>query len=314
MTSMQNKRPEPHVYEQEFISVERAKRELKHFNNSNRNIDKDVVRKYADLMRKGLWGYVAFSGIAYDLESGQVLQGQHTLEAIVASKIGQWIDVCRNSSFIEQEYMDVGKPRKLNGHFLIQQRRGQISKELDASFLSSMTKNLVCFNKKPKGNWGHSPTPPFVECEEYARKHMDKLIACYEQSRGLEDKIKGLKTSSKGITQPQRLFSQQTYALVIYFLVYEFKVISMEKARGLLENFAAGCGWNPRDPMHVLREWSIQHPYANVTIPPDKTRNYFDVNRILCAIKAQLNGEKWDSCCTPRDKSLTPMTYMDCPR
>ena len=311
MTSTQKPRPEAHVYEQEFITVERAKKELKHFNNSNRNIDKDTVRRYADLMQKGLWGYVAFSGIAYDKDSGQIVQGQHTLESVIASGEGQWIDVCRNSSFEEQEYMDVGKARKLNGHFVIQQKRGQISKALDASFLGSMTKNLVCFKKKPKGNWGPLPTPPFVECEDFARENMDRLIACYEQSLRLDNKIKGLKTSSKGVTQPQKLFSQQTYALVIYFLVYEFEVISMQKARGLLENFAAGCGWEPRDPMHVLREWSIQHPYANVTIPPDKTRNYFDVNRILCAVKAQLDGEKWDNCCTPKDKRLTPMTYMD---
>ena len=37
-------------------------------------------------MQKGLWGYVAFSGIAYDKDSGQIVQGQNTLESVIASE------------------------------------------------------------------------------------------------------------------------------------------------------------------------------------------------------------------------------------
>lgn len=264
-------------------------------NKCNRNIDHSSVKTYAEQMRQGRWGYVACSGIAFDRLTGDLVNGQHTLMAIATSGEGQWLDVCRNSSREEQEYMDRNKKRNLSGWISILQKSGKVDDRVSAGRLADFSKAYVCYLNNRDGNWGPAETPPFEKCVAKINEISDLISESYEKTDKFDRGVKGIKTNQHGIPNPSQLISNTAYAMAYFFMVYEFKVLSPGLALEYLHAFSSGVGLSERDPILVCREYAKDHPYANETFAPAKSRLVYDVQRILHCIAAQHDKKKWDS-------------------
>ena len=286
-------RPQAHEYIQEYISVERAQEFLSK-NKCNRDIDPSRVRAYEEQMDQDKWGYVAHSGIALDKYTEDLINGQHTLMAIVASGKGQWIDVCYNSSREEQEYMDRNKKRTLSGWISILQKSGKVDDRVSAGNLADFSKAYVCYLNNKHGNWGPASTPPFDRCIAKINEISNLISEAYERTAKYDKGIKGIKTNHEGIPRPSQLVSNTAYAMAYFLMVYEFKVLSSSEAQKYLHAFSSGTGLDKGDPILVCREYAKDNPYANEIFAPAKSRLVYDVQRILHCIAAQHSGKKWE--------------------
>lgn len=95
----------------EVVTPEMAARYLER-NTRNRRIRTRVVDNYARDMRAGRW-FAAVEVISFDPE-GNLLNGQHTLSAVVTSGVPVSVIVVRNQDPRAQDVMDTGSARKMS--------------------------------------------------------------------------------------------------------------------------------------------------------------------------------------------------------
>lgn len=128
----------------EEITAEVAKHILAHFNSKNRRIKQAKVRKFLLAMKNGQWK-ITNQGIAFD-EKGNLIDGQHRLEALVAygesknphdlSQTSLKMLVVCGLSVETQDVIDKGTNRSLkdtatmNGHLSVNDREGKKALQL----------------------------------------------------------------------------------------------------------------------------------------------------------------------------------------
>lgn len=90
-----------------------AKEMLSHNMPQNRRLNKDTVARYARIMRGGGWN-LTHQGIAFD-EAGNLIDGQHRLNAIVSAGVNVLMNVTRGVHREEGEAftIDVGQKRTI---------------------------------------------------------------------------------------------------------------------------------------------------------------------------------------------------------
>lgn len=93
-----------------FISPAEANRLIRDCNGPNRPISKATVRRYAASMKAGRWDTNAPSVIVIDT-NGHVRDGQHRLEAIALSGVGQWFIVANDMPPASFAVLDTGAKR-----------------------------------------------------------------------------------------------------------------------------------------------------------------------------------------------------------
>jgi hypothetical protein len=93
-----------------IITPALAKTWLANYNHGNRPIKPTTVAKYARAMKASRWrpgvGMIQFA------EDGRLINGQHTLSAIVASGVSQEMIVTRGARSEDQDVMDDNDPRR----------------------------------------------------------------------------------------------------------------------------------------------------------------------------------------------------------
>jgi len=95
-----------------FVTPELAERWLEKNHGRNRNCSKEVVYKYTHDMKGGQW-ITTHQGIGFTNDD-VLVDGQHRLRSIVASKVGQWILVTTGLPIEAIQAMDRGMNRKLS--------------------------------------------------------------------------------------------------------------------------------------------------------------------------------------------------------
>src|SRR5688572_22688987 len=133
------------VIKREFITPERAK-QLWSYNTDNRNYNDYHAMEYAQYMRANDWFDTGNANIKIT-KSGRVIDGQHTLMAIIKNRKGIWLWVAYNVEEEAFKYLDTGKRRSI-GDVL------KIEKFPNAARLGATIRLLLLFqaNKVPRRN------------------------------------------------------------------------------------------------------------------------------------------------------------------
>lgn len=95
----------------EFLTAEKAK-QLLEYNTDNRNYDDSHALEYAQYMRADDW-YDLGNGNIKITKSGKIIDGQHTLHAIIKNKKGLWVWVSRGLDEKAFKYLDTQKRRSI---------------------------------------------------------------------------------------------------------------------------------------------------------------------------------------------------------
>ena len=117
MTSTQKSTPEPHYFSMELVTPEIAETWLKK-NSNNRDFKSNKIEQYLEDMLAGEWDYIP-EAIWFCKHTGDLLQGQNHLKALIKSKKSFYFDICRNATRREQINADSGSPRFLRDHIKI---------------------------------------------------------------------------------------------------------------------------------------------------------------------------------------------------
>lgn len=97
--------------EWEFITPDDARVYLECRSGIQRNINKPHVARLAKMMREGNWRKHAGGVICFD-ERGELLDGQHRLQAVIDSGVGQWFRVDTDCTREDFSAMDDGLRRR----------------------------------------------------------------------------------------------------------------------------------------------------------------------------------------------------------
>lgn len=88
----------------------------------NRPVSQKTVERYASLMNQGRWVYSG-QGIVFNC-SGEMINGQHTCEAVVLSGISVPIIVVMDADSGAYDFLDQGKPRGGGDYMFPEESRG----------------------------------------------------------------------------------------------------------------------------------------------------------------------------------------------
>lgn len=168
-----------------LITPELAQRILGN-NPYNRNISKQTVKRYADLMRQGKW-HENGESISID-KDGNLVNGQHRLAACIESGCSFTAvivyGVAKDDSFI----FDAGMNRTKYGTMIIAQKQGAIPDEAiyRSNDMISIASYILAIKKYREitGNDGNvtATYSKFVtaeDCAEYITKHKDAFQFIY---------------------------------------------------------------------------------------------------------------------------------------
>ncbi|MFD9428720.1 MULTISPECIES: hypothetical protein [unclassified Streptomyces] len=122
-------------------------REILQRNTGNRPLDKSVVAQLVKEIHNGSW-QVTHQGIALDgpLATGNIVDGQHRLHAIVQSGMTTPTLVFQNVPPATFSVLDTGK-RRSGGDVLA------LTGERDTTLLSSTIRHVHLFRTSPSGSW-----------------------------------------------------------------------------------------------------------------------------------------------------------------
>lgn len=131
----------------EFITPERAK-QLWTYNTDNRNYDDGHAIEYAQYQRAEDW-YDLGNGNVKITKSGRVIDGQHTLMAIIKNRKGIWLWISYGLDDKAFKYLDTGKKRT-TGDIL------KIEKFPNAARLGAAIRLIILYqnNRVPRGAKG----------------------------------------------------------------------------------------------------------------------------------------------------------------
>lgn len=94
----------------ELVSPEKAAEYMKRNHPRNRPLTKSRVLGFAEEMKAGRWRKT-HQGVAFD-RAGQLIDGQHRLQAVVESGVSVWLMVVRGIEDAAFDVMDTGQGRK----------------------------------------------------------------------------------------------------------------------------------------------------------------------------------------------------------
>lgn len=116
-------------------------------NPSNRPLDKSLIAQMVSQIRAGDWK-VTHQGIALDgpLDTGNVLDGQHRLNAIVKSGVATQLLVFESVPRETFSVLDTGK-RRTGGDVLA------LEGERDTTLLAAVIRHVHLFRTVPSGSW-----------------------------------------------------------------------------------------------------------------------------------------------------------------
>ncbi|MFD0883123.1 hypothetical protein ACFQ08_00890 [Streptosporangium algeriense] len=123
--------------------------ELLRRNGRNRRLDKGTVDRYAEAMRRGEW-QLSHQGIAVG-ENGELLDGQHRLEAIIKADIAVEMPVARGMSRDAFSVLDTGKRRSPSDAL-------RLAGATDTLHLSAALRYLHIYLNSPDSMWSGSAT------------------------------------------------------------------------------------------------------------------------------------------------------------
>ena len=97
-----------HTFEELEVTPEQAKIWLTYHNEGNRWIKPNAVKHYSRMMKEGTWGG---TNVAVFDNTGNLIDGQHRLSAVVECGIPQVFQIIKGAERKAQNYFDTGKPR-----------------------------------------------------------------------------------------------------------------------------------------------------------------------------------------------------------
>ena len=159
-------------YEIRTITPEVAGVMLREHNKGNRNLARAKVEQYASAMEEGRWKLTPVPLILEE-HTGNILDGQNRLTAVVRSNKPQAFVVCTNATRDIMGVIDQGKARTASDHMKIEGvDRG--------SKLAPLLLALIGYNRLPDGLWSH--IKPLSN---------DEYIEAYNQNAELLDESLG---------------------------------------------------------------------------------------------------------------------------
>lgn len=135
------------TYEIRTITPEVAGVMLRERNKNNRNLAKAKVDQYAAAMEEGRWRLTPVPLILEE-HTGNILDGQNRLTAVVRSNKSQKFVICTNGTRDIMGVIDQGKSRTASDHMKIQGvDRG--------TKLAPLLLAIISYNRMPDGLWSH---------------------------------------------------------------------------------------------------------------------------------------------------------------
>ncbi|MEV4096466.1 hypothetical protein [Streptosporangium saharense] len=162
----------------ESIDPERA-RELLARNKKNRRLDKGTVERYAEAMRRGEW-QLSHQGIAIS-GSGELLDGQHRLEAIIKAHVAIEMPVAQGMSEDIFSVLDTGKRRSPSDAL-------RLAGATDTLNLAAALRYLHIYLSSPDSKWSGSNT----------RLTNDQILDLRDRHPRMEDCIREARPISAG--------------------------------------------------------------------------------------------------------------------
>jgi len=225
------------------ITPEMARDMLEHNMKCNRKVNKDVVQRYARIMRSGGWN-LTHQGIAFD-DKGELIDGQHRLNAIVTANIPVDMMVTYNVEHHEGETftIDVGRKRTTMN---IMQISG-----LDDPVYKYMYQYISCYLR-----WKAVPqrrAEP-VELMAYIDRHYDDVSKLYQYARpdnkGGSSRVNRIPAIVGAALLAAMYRGENEDAIMKFCNVYRFNNID-------------GCeNYNPRHVLN-LRDYVRDHKYTS---------------------------------------------------
>lgn len=229
------------------ITPDMAREMLTHNMKNNRRLNHNTVKRYARIMKAGGWN-LTHQGIAFD-DNGELIDGQHRLEAIAASNTPVSMLVTRGVEHAEGEAftIDTGTKRSTQNILQISGIYDDVYKHMSAYVAAYM-------RMKTRLN---SNAPEAAEIISYIDRHYDDLSA-------IRDAI-GHKTSGSGGTG-SRLHTIVGVAMISAY----YRGESADALRRFMlvycNNDVSNCeNYNPRHALN-LRDYVRNHKSTQETL------------------------------------------------
>lgn len=235
------------------ITPEMAKEMLSKNMKNNRRVNHSTVKRYARIMKSGGWN-LTHQGIAFD-DKGELIDGQHRLEAIVAANTPIKMMVTYGVQHIEGEAftIDTGTKRSTINIIQISGIDDDVYKHM-AGVIGSYIRSVV-----RTGN----TAPEAAEIIGYIDRHYDDLAA-------IEKIIRGSTTGSAGC----RLHTIVGVALICAWYRGEPEDALRKFVQVYKNNDVDFCeNYNPRHALN-LRDWVRSHKSTSETLQRCKCAIY----------------------------------------
>jgi len=202
-------------------------------NVNNRELNKQTVRYYADLMLRGQWR-LTHQTIAFD-EKGNLQDGQHRLQAVLDSGMPQYFYVFQNMPLANFMTLDTNRARRPSDTLYIS---GYKKQHMVMSTITSFLLNMAQKRKGVAMTGGSNRTNRITN----------------------EDVLQFVKKNEK-ILQEAAEVTNKTYltqrnidkaALGGYFIL--FSIANKTKAREFMKMYATGVELTDSHPILILRE------------------------------------------------------------
>lgn len=222
----------------EFVDALLAEHYLLKLDHNPRRLLPTVVSRYQRDIALGNW-HLGGSFIAFD-ECGCLVQGQHTLRAIIASGIGVWTVVFRGLTAEAVRVIDTGKPRTAaalltaEGH-----KRG--------SQLAASVRTMWRWERGLATQHSAGPTT-------------DELYACLEAHPGLAEAVLAVEPLGR-----KPLNFQASIAAPLY---YGAATLCPDDVDDFFSRLESGARLEEGDPILALRNWVMRASASRTVTRP----------------------------------------------
>tara|TARA_R100000700_G_scaffold24437_1_gene31353 strand:+ start:373 stop:1230 length:858 start_codon:yes stop_codon:yes gene_type:complete len=247
----------------EEISPDYARQILNNKNNSNRTIRKPNVARLVTAIENGEW-QITNQGIAFD-SNGNLLDGQHRLEAIIKTGKTLKIMVARNMKPAIFNAVDVGAARSA-GDILY------IAGCSNSSKIAAGIKVYIFYKKYPSGNWSNITRPSHLQVLEVYKKEEETWS---EINRRVS------------IFYKKFHFLNLSVSIPLYKLLLE-KGYKEQVINIFFNQFSEGSNLDIDNPMLSLRNQMMQKAFRN----RGSSNQRYLLNALISLFNMYINNEK----------------------
>jgi hypothetical protein len=255
----------------ELIGPDEAAEMLAQHNLQNRTLAPKTVARYARAMKDGEWQFVG-DPIRFD-RTGELLDGQHRLAAVVDSGCAQQFVIVRNLEPEAQRYMDAGRKRTAADQLRIEGMK-------NAHAAAGIANHVMHWLAGDMVN--HSTSYSTFEIVEFVESNLDDVEAAVHHARAIH------RVSRSGPSVPG----------AAYFMAVQ--ATDVQTAGEFFSSLAVGTGLESGSPILLLRNKLIDWATARTRLERAELAFFF-----TRCWNAWRKGEKLTKLQRPRGSEIT---------